>query len=346
MTSPKRVSVVVPTYNRSQFLQRAIDSALRQSHPPHEIIIVDDGSTDDTEARFHGLPAPVRYVKQVNGGVSVARNHGASLATGDWLAFLDSDDVWDSAKLEAQFAAISANPHCGWSITGCHVVNLDDVIVESRRGFEGVFEVFEAVGESPETFFAHRFARQSLQLQSMTSAVFVGDAWGPLFLGNFALPSSALVSRELFERVGGFNPQLRLAEETEFFHRIAAASHVAVVTAPLTHYRVGIDGNLISPANIPTLVENALKSGEDAWKLRNSASEDDRRQFIHGRTRLARRLAWTRLSRYEGERARAALALARSSGDRWDAWSLGVWLSSWMPTSLLGAMHRIKQQIR
>lgn len=104
------VSVVIPTYNRSAFLRDAIDSVLCQQGAAFELIVVDDGSSDDTQKLVESYGPALRYVHQPNAGVSAARNKGVSLAEGEWLAFLDSDDFWLPGKLRFQLAYLAANP--------------------------------------------------------------------------------------------------------------------------------------------------------------------------------------------------------------------------------------------
>ena len=103
-----RVSAVIPTYQRAELVVRAIRSVLAQSRPPHEIVVVDDGSRDDTPARVAAFGAAVRYVRQENAGGAGARNRGVSEATGEWIAFLDSDDEWLPDHVERMIAAIAA----------------------------------------------------------------------------------------------------------------------------------------------------------------------------------------------------------------------------------------------
>jgi glycosyltransferase involved in cell wall biosynthesis len=103
-----RISAVIPTFNRRDLVCRAIDSALAQSRPPDEVIVVDDGSTDDTRAAVEAYGHAVRYLHQANAGCSSARNHGVRAASGDWIAFLDADDVWLPAHLERMAAAVDA----------------------------------------------------------------------------------------------------------------------------------------------------------------------------------------------------------------------------------------------
>ncbi len=103
-----RFSVIIPTFNRGHLIQRAIESALNQTVPPSQIIVIDDGSTDNTAAVCARYGNSILYVRQKNGGVAAARNHGIRLAKFPWIAFLDSDDYWTPAHLENMAAAIKA----------------------------------------------------------------------------------------------------------------------------------------------------------------------------------------------------------------------------------------------
>jgi glycosyltransferase involved in cell wall biosynthesis len=96
------ISVIIPAYNSAAWIGEAIQSALDQTLPPFEVLVVDDGSRDNTREVVSGFPPPVRIISQANGGPGKARNLGARSAQGDWLAFLDSDDFWHPAKLEKQ----------------------------------------------------------------------------------------------------------------------------------------------------------------------------------------------------------------------------------------------------
>jgi len=105
-----RVTVVIPAYNCAPYLAEAIDSALRQTCAPFEVIVVDDGSTDDTPAVVTRYGERVRYVRQPNSGVSASRNRGIELARGDWIALLDADDVWLPRRLERVASACLTKP--------------------------------------------------------------------------------------------------------------------------------------------------------------------------------------------------------------------------------------------
>ena len=109
MTDNPTVSVIIPTYNRAHTLGRAIDSVLHQTHPADEIIIVDDGSTDDTAALLENY-SDLIHLEQKNAGVSTARNTGIAQASSSWIALLDSDDEWLPSKLQHQLATIAEQP--------------------------------------------------------------------------------------------------------------------------------------------------------------------------------------------------------------------------------------------
>ena len=106
------VTVVVPCYNAAPFLRATLDSALKQSHAPFEVLVIDDGSTDQSAAIAASYGPPVRVISQANQGESVARNRGIEVARGNWIAFLDADDIWLPEKLERQLAAAEPDVAC------------------------------------------------------------------------------------------------------------------------------------------------------------------------------------------------------------------------------------------
>src|SRR5262245_16865951 len=113
MTDPQSISVIIPVYNGERYLAEALVSVLAQTHPPTEIIVVDDGSTDTTAQIAQRYAPRIHYHFRPRGAVSgaaAARNHGAYLAQGDYLAFLDADDVWLPDKLRLQMAAFAHDP--------------------------------------------------------------------------------------------------------------------------------------------------------------------------------------------------------------------------------------------
>ena len=105
-----KFSVIIPTYNRCEFVKNAIQSVLDQTYKDYEIIVIDDGSTDSTKDSLSSIIEQITYIYQDNRGVSSARNTGIKKSIGSYIAFLDSDDLWEPKKLELQYQFILANP--------------------------------------------------------------------------------------------------------------------------------------------------------------------------------------------------------------------------------------------
>lgn len=195
------VSVIIPAYNAEPFIEDTVRSVLDQTFSDLEVILVDDGSTDGTVARLEKFGDRIRVERQGNGGVAKARNTGVRIATGEWIAFLDADDLWLPDKLERQLAAPSA------------------VMVYSDRYNIG------ARGELPE-------------LQSLVTPMHGGDVFVTLLTdGNFITNTSVMVRRALFEQMGGFFTGLNGTEDWDLWIRIAEQHAIHFVNEPLVRYR-------------------------------------------------------------------------------------------------------------
>jgi len=344
MTTP-RISVLIPTYNRAQLIGRTLESVLAQTLRPHEVIVVDDGSMDETAevvARFGGA---VKYVQQPNAGVSRARNQLASLAEGEWLAFTDSDDLWHPEKLERQYAAIAATG-AKWSICDATRIDLEDSPLGTKQGFATLFPVFADARQSAERFFSRALRRGEFSLGSGKVPAFFGDAF-PLFLqGNFALPSSAIVERSLFERSGGFDDSLRVAEDNEWFRRLAALAPVAIVMERLVGYRVGGLGEESLSANAARLIETALATSHRVTALRQPRSAMEVRAYRQGLQFLHLDMAYNRLSALElrGAREHARQALRPISGATPRA--AAILVAGLLPRAALRGLHALKRALR
>jgi glycosyltransferase involved in cell wall biosynthesis len=215
------VSAVIPTYNRSALLVEAVESALAQRRPPDEILVIDDGSQDDTAARMATYGDRVRYVRQANAGPSAARNHGFRLARGEFLALLDSDDLWTPDRLERQLEVLQRHPETD--------------VVFGR-------EVLFSAGQADRDWNLHDpEVRRALR---ETNGPLAG-ALSLLVRENVVPTSTALFRRTLLERAGLIDESLRQAEDWDLWLRFAlAGARFAHVPAPLCRRRMH-DSNLI-----------------------------------------------------------------------------------------------------
>ena len=337
------VSVVIPSYNRADLLEQTVRAALAQTLPPLEVIVVDDGSTDATPQVCATFVEPVRCIRQENKGLPAARNTGIRAARGDWVALVDSDDLWPPEKLAVQVAATQA-VGAGWSVTGFGLIDPDGARVPADHlGFEYAFPIFEESGRSADRHLGAWLERRLVDVGGREVPVYTGDAYGLLFEGNVALPSTALVSREVFDRAGLFDESFRWAEDTEFFHRAAAVSPVAVVMERLADYRIG-HASMISSGDRSPFIRYAIKSAEQAAKLRAPHSEREARAYREGILRLRLRLAYNRMSSFDGAGARQAVREIWGSGE-WPLRSVAIFAASLFPAWALRTLHRAKRLV-
>jgi glycosyltransferase involved in cell wall biosynthesis len=339
------VSVVIPTYNRAGWLRKTVESILQQTHGPCEVIVVDDGSTDDTEAVCAGLPEAVRYIRQTNGGVATARNRGIAEAQGVWVALADSDDLWQPRKLEVQLAALARVQDARWCASNCQVVDEHDQPVSGRQGFERVFGVFKHVNGPPESHFSRWLSRDAVALDDESHTFYHGDFYELLFHGNVILPSSSVIHRDLFEEAGRFDEAFRWAEETEFFHRAASHSPGVLLTTPLVRYRVAGGDSMTNPANTARFASNALVSLDRAAALRGKPTGSVLRAYDEGRQRILAELAYAELSTLDRRGARTALTSAWEAGAKKTPRTMALYAASLLPAPVLRGLHFMKRTL-
>ena len=189
------VSVIIPVFNRSELLKRALDSVFSQSLPPRQVIVVDDGSTDDTiELLRSKNSSTVSVISQENAGVSRARNVGISASSHEWIAFLDSDDEWHSRKLEKQVDFLTQNPE--YQI--CHS---DEIWI--RKG----------IRVNPKRYHAK-------------SGGWIFSKCLPLCAIS---PSAVIVNRTVFSDVGLFDEELPVCEDYDMWLRVTSKYPVGFV---------------------------------------------------------------------------------------------------------------------
>ncbi|UCG14916.1 MAG: glycosyltransferase [Deltaproteobacteria bacterium] len=220
---PPATSVIIPTYNRAAMVVEAVASVLAQGVEDFELIVVDDGSTDDTEERLKGFHR-VRYLRQQNAGVSAARNLGVALSRGSLIAFLDSDDLWLPSKLGSQLCYMAEHPE----VFACQTEEIwwrNDRRVNPKKHHQK---------PSGDIF------RQSLD-RCMVS------------------PSAVMLRRELFGRIGYFDEELLAAEDYDLWLRLAVDYSVPLLSEPLVIKRGGHVDQLSSRPGIDRYRIRALE---------------------------------------------------------------------------------------
>jgi len=206
--SEPALSVVIPTYNAPQFLVEAVESVLAQTYSDYELIIIDDGSGPETREALAPYMERIRYIRQENTGIAGARNRGIKEARGNYIAFLDHDDLWLAEKLEKQMARAAECPQAG--VIYCDFVNFLDVPGEERE----LGDPF-AKKKKPE-----------------------GDVLAALFESNFINTLVMLFKREVFEKAGGFDAGYKLIIEYDMALRVAGEYDFARVPEVLARYRI------------------------------------------------------------------------------------------------------------
>jgi GT2 family glycosyltransferase len=249
---PPAISVVLPSFNRERVLGRAMGSVLEQRYGDLELIVVDDGSSDGTRALVESVSATdvrVHYHHQPNAGAAAARNAGLDLATGAFVAFLDSDDSWKPWHLELAMAALDRLPEAGLIWTDVDAVDVAGTVV----GEGHLPRLLSAYGHfTKDELFATSIALAELGVEIPTEyrdrRAYVGDVFSPMIMGNLVLTSSVLMRRERLVQVGRFDEHFETGEDYEFFLRACRAGPVAFADIADVRYNVGTADRLSGPA--------------------------------------------------------------------------------------------------
>ena len=204
-----RVSLIIATFNHARFLGAAIDSALAQTLGAVDVVVVDDGSTDDTPAVLARYAGRVRVLRQPNRGLAAARNAGLAAARGTYVAFLDADDVMAPTKLAAQLEMLERSPTIGW--TYC------DVLIET-------------VATRTTVTASERFGYGARAL----------DGWlfPELIHGNFIPAIAPMIRRTALDAAGGFDERLTALEDWDMWLRLSLIAEARYTPAVLVTYRI------------------------------------------------------------------------------------------------------------
>jgi len=200
-----KISAVIPTYNNARFIAAAVASIRAQTVPIAEIIVIDDGSTDDTEQVVAGLSGDIIYHKQVNQGPSAARNKGIELANGEWIALLDADDQWTNDKTKIQLDVARQTPSLHFIFGDEAEIDVDGTII------------------TPSSLDKHNLLVHLKKISGQP----LPNALAALVRKNFVPTSSVLFRRDTAIKLGLFNSAIRFGEDLELWAKIAASYPIA-----------------------------------------------------------------------------------------------------------------------
>jgi glycosyltransferase involved in cell wall biosynthesis len=208
-----KVSVIIPTYNRANFVTEAIDSVLSQTFLDYELIVVDDGSTDDTKDVLLRYEGRIKYIYQPNSGVGAARNAGVRCAVGEWLAFLDSDDTWLPEYLSCQMDRAKVDPRICTHMTNSIRIEADGTEIDTFQDFgftprKKLRNDSCLVVERPLTFILQRH---------------------PPYL------QTTMFRRKAFIGAGLFNEKVTISEDLEAITRMCLEGPLSLCNKPLAH---------------------------------------------------------------------------------------------------------------
>lgn len=321
-----KISVVIPCYNGEQFITAALESVYSQSFSDYEVIVVDDGSTDGT----HGVLAPysdrLRYYHQDNQGLAVARNVGLSLASGDYVTYLDADDIWEPDNLRVKHEVLMQFPDLGGVFSEFSI--FDAMGERHSHGTKHLFPIFVRTGRDYADIFEEH---HMLPLGPHSVPVHVGNIFDSLFWGNFILPTSMIFSRALAKQVGEFRSHMRTQQDYEYWLRFSRLYRFAFVDHVLVRYRRHPE-QLTHHSNIERIlfaVDEIIDCYEqDFWKQGRA------RDFGRRKAELLASLAKVRHRQARIREARSLISRSIS----WDPWywqAYGLYCMSLFPYRLL-----------
>lgn len=215
-----KVSVVVPAYNNADYTVETVESVLGQTYKNREIIVVDDGSTDDTREALEKFGDEIRYIYKENGGACSARNLGIGLSTSEYVACLDCDDLWLPEKLEYSVAVLEQDPDLALSFSSCYLID----------GVGEITGLVECKAGSPRTY-------------------------KELLYNNYITAATVVMRRSCIERVGLFDEQIFIPADWDLWLRLTRHYSIGYIDRPLSKYRLA---SAYSQRNLKQFLDEAM----------------------------------------------------------------------------------------
>jgi glycosyltransferase involved in cell wall biosynthesis len=243
------ISVIIPVYNRAKYIADCLESVFNQTCKDFEVLVVNDGSTDNTEEVLSPYMNRIRYISKQNGGAASARNVGIENARGEYVAFLDSDDQWFDFKLELELEVLSKLPHVGFVHSDFSLFSDVRNLVSSSYMRE-YFHILEEYDLAFEHIYPYKAKLEDLNIRGDSAfkdaLLFWGDISDKLIFGPMYLTSSTLIRKKCIDAIGLFDLKYKTAEDFDFFARLGKKYEVAYLTVATLRYRRYHPGQLSS----------------------------------------------------------------------------------------------------
>ena len=231
-----KVSVIIPTYNREELLCETINSVLSQSFTDLEIIVIDDGSTDNTETRISQFGNRIRYLKQDNRGVNAARNRAMSLSEGEYIALLDDDDLWKRNKLELEVDILDRFHDIAYVYSNFSIYKSSQDIetngiqtwYKTPKNWDSVFSVSHTIADIGCTH---------IKDVGDSTRLFFGDIYKASMMDHFVLPSTALIRKSAVPPSLHFNEHDSICGDWEYFARLSKNNQICFIDYDTTFNR-------------------------------------------------------------------------------------------------------------
>jgi len=313
-----KISAVIPAYNSAAYINDAITSIHEQTHPIDEIIIIDDGSTDNTCEVVQRSKGNIIYIKQENQGPSAARNHGIKAASGDWIAFLDADDQWTPDKTKEQLITLKKYPKLRLIASDMAEIADSNIITPSVLNKHHLSDFFQKLGGKP-----------------------IPNALAALMEKNFIPTGTVLVKRTTLFESGLFNPEIRFGEDLELWAKIAA--HTPITCLAQVHMLRRQHGDNATQSTFPMLTD-LVKVCES---IRHWDSDALVAQGINPNKLVAR--AWADLGYWHfasGNQKLARKSFQSSLCEHFTKRAFFYGIASILPAALSNGMKHTKQLLR
>ena len=284
------VSIIIPSYNRAHLIAETLKSVAAQTFTDYEVLVIDDGSKDNTEEILKPLcdtDSRIRYVKQVNGGVSTARNHGLRLARGVFVAFLDSDDLWSPWKLALQVQLMRVLPQVGMLWT-----NMDTIDEQGQPLTPNYLRTMYSSYDDHGPEYPFQGSRELKDLPGLEASslpaevsplthIRTGRILHEMVFGNLVHTSTVLLRKSVADQVGPFDEAMRRAGEDFDYHlRTCRLTEVAYLDVSSMLYRIGMNDQITSPDNNVYFARSYLISIKPFLKVPGLMTRAEQRKIL------------------------------------------------------------------